>query len=80
MRSAAGAGDDHLVAGGLGALGEGKQPVRRAMRRDDAFVVGDAERRSVLAAWRMVSQSDWLPIMMATGAAITSILFGNPET
>src|SRR6478609_4863424 len=31
---------------------------------------------SVSAAWRMVSQSDWLPIMMATGAGIRSILSG----
>ena len=35
---------------------------------------------SVSAAWRMVSQSDWLPMMMAMGAVISSILFGNPET
>jgi hypothetical protein len=34
----------------------------------------------VSAAWRMVSQSDWLPMMMATGAVIRSILFGNPKT
>src|SRR5580693_1021391 len=30
----------------------------------------------VSAAWRMVSQSDWLPMMMATGADIQSILSG----
>ena len=35
---------------------------------------------SVSAAWRMVSQSDWLPMMMAMGAVISSILFGNPKT
>jgi hypothetical protein len=35
---------------------------------------------SVSAACRIVSQSDWLPIMMAMGAVISSILFGNPET
>jgi hypothetical protein len=35
---------------------------------------------SVSAAWRMVSQSDWLPMMMAIGAVISSILLGNPET
>src|ERR1700726_2093123 len=29
---------------------------------------------SVSAAWRMVSQSDWLPMMMATGAGISLIL------
>jgi len=28
----------------------------------------------------MVSQSDWLPMMMAMGAVMSSILFGNPET
>jgi hypothetical protein len=28
----------------------------------------------------MVSQSDWLPMMMAMGAVISSILFGNPKT
>jgi hypothetical protein len=28
----------------------------------------------------MVSQSDWLPIMMAIGAVMSSILRGNPET
>src|SRR6202051_292417 len=30
----------------------------------------------VSAAWRMVSQSDWLPMMMATGAGMWSILSG----
>ena len=34
----------------------------------------------VSAAWRMVSQSDWLPMIMAIGAVIRSILFENPET
>src|SRR3954469_13273885 len=38
-----------------------------------------ASAASVSAAWRMVSQSDWLPIMMAMGAVISSILFGNPK-
>jgi hypothetical protein len=27
----------------------------------------------------MVSQSDWLPMMMAMGAVMRSILFGNPK-
>jgi hypothetical protein len=27
-----------------------------------------------------VSQSDWLPMMMAIGARMRSILFGKPET
>jgi hypothetical protein len=27
----------------------------------------------------MVSQSDWLPMMMATGEVIGRILFGNPK-
>ena len=44
MRSTAGAGDDDLEAGRLGALGEGEQPVRGAMGRDDVFFAGDAER------------------------------------
>src|ERR1700687_2687069 len=30
----------------------------------------------VSAVWRMVSQSDWLPMMMATGAGIRLILSG----
>src|SRR4051794_21651516 len=30
----------------------------------------------VSAAWRIVSQSDWLPMMMATGAGMRSILSG----
>src|SRR6185437_4986877 len=34
----------------------------------------------VSAVWRMVSQSDWLPMMMAIGAVMRSILFGNPKT
>ena len=80
MRCAAGAGDDDLEAGRLGALGEGEQPVRGAVGRDDAFFAVDPECGQRSAAWRMVSQSDWLPIMMAMGAVISSILFGNPET
>ena len=44
VRGAAGAGDDHLEARGLGALGEGVEPVGRAVGRDDAGLVGDAER------------------------------------
>jgi len=44
MRGAAGAGNNDLETGGLGALGEGKQPVRGPVRRDDAGFTGDAER------------------------------------
>jgi len=44
------------------------------------FSQATSSAASVSAAWRMVSQSDWLPIMMAMGAVISSILFGNPET
>ena len=44
MGGAAGAGDDHLEALGPGALGEGDHALRRAMGRDDARVIGDAER------------------------------------
>ena len=39
MRRAAGAGDDDLVAGPAGAFAEGDQPVRRAVRGDDAVVM-----------------------------------------
>jgi hypothetical protein len=78
MRRPARAGDDDLEAGRLGALGEGNQPVRWAetMR----FSQSIPSTVSVSAAWRMVSQSDWLPMMMAIGAVISSILLGNPET
>jgi hypothetical protein len=43
MRSAAGAGDDHLVAGSLRAAGEGIQPFGRAVGRNDARVMADLE-------------------------------------
>ena len=70
MRGAAGAGDDDLVAGSLGALGELVEPVGRAVRRDDPPVVATPSASSVSAAWRMVAQSDWLPMMMATSARL----------
>ena len=44
VRGAARAGDDDLDAGRLRALGEGVEPVGRAVGRDDALVVADAER------------------------------------
>src|SRR6266853_801796 len=44
MRRPAGAGDNELVAGRLGTLGKGEQPVRGAMRRNDMFFIGDTER------------------------------------
>ena len=44
MRRAARAGDDDLEARGLRALGEGDQPVGRAMGGDDPRVVADAKR------------------------------------
>src|SRR5258708_12612023 len=43
MCRASAAGDDDFEAGRLGALGEGKQPVRGAMRGDDAFLASHAE-------------------------------------
>ena len=43
MGGAAGAGDDHLQALGLGARGELGHPDRRAVRRDDLLQVGHAE-------------------------------------
>ena len=44
MRRAAGAGDDDLESFRLRALGEGHEPVRRAMGGYDARVAGDIER------------------------------------
>ncbi len=44
MGRAAGAGDDDLEAGRLGALGKGEQPVRGAVGRDDVFFASHAER------------------------------------
>src|SRR5580693_6737096 len=35
---------------------------------------------SVSAAWRMVSQSDWLPMMMAIGAGMSLILLTESKT
>jgi tetrahydromethanopterin S-methyltransferase subunit D len=67
MRRTSGAGDNDLEAVGLGP---------ETMR----FSQATSSAASVSAAWRMVSQSDWLPMMMAMGAVMSSILFGNPET
>ena len=39
-----GAGDDHFDAGRFGALGEGIEPLRRAVRRDDMRIIIDVER------------------------------------
>ena len=44
MRRAAGAGDNHLEACGLRALGEGVEPLRRAMGGNDARLIGNTER------------------------------------
>ena len=44
VRRAARAGDHDPEALGLGALGEGEEPVRRSVGRDDARIVGDLER------------------------------------
>ena len=43
VRRAAGAGDDHLDAGRLRALGEGVEPLRRAVGGNDASAPGDAQ-------------------------------------
>jgi hypothetical protein len=48
-------------------LRETVQPVGRAMRRNDACLISTPEASSVSAAFFIVSQSDWLPMMMATG-------------
>src|ERR1700733_7938454 len=44
MGRAARTRNDDLKAGRLGPLGEGEQPLRRAMRRDDVLFAGNAER------------------------------------
>ena len=44
VRRAAGARDDHLHAVRLGALGEGVEPLGRAVGRNDPLVVADLER------------------------------------
>src|ERR1700722_3500282 len=43
MGGTAGAGDDHLEAGRLGALGKGIEPLGCAVRRDDARLVRHAQ-------------------------------------
>ena len=45
VRGAAGARDDHLAARRLGALGEGVEPLGRAVGRDDALVIGRRRAR-----------------------------------
>jgi hypothetical protein len=77
MGGPAGARDDDLEAFRLGALGESEQPLRGAMMR---FSQSTPSWPSVSAACRMVSQSDWLPMMMATEAGMRLILRRNPET
>jgi len=43
---------------------------------DDSRLGGDTSVSSVSAAWRMVAQSDWLPMMMPTfGAALAIARF-----
>jgi hypothetical protein len=44
MSGPAGARDDHLKTGRLGAFGEGDEPIWRAMGGDDTRVIMDAER------------------------------------
>ena len=67
MRRATRPGDDDLEPGLARALGEGRQPVGGAMGGDDARIEPMPSASRVCAAWRMVDQSDWLPMMMATG-------------
>ena len=69
MRRPAGAGDDDLEAAPARALGEGDEPVGRAVGGDDLRFVGDAERVERLGRVLIVAQSDWLPMTMATGFA-----------
>ena len=69
MRGPAGAGDDHLEPRRPRPLGEGDQAVGRAMRRDDARLVFDSEFIERVGGVPHVAQSDWLPMMIATGAA-----------
>jgi hypothetical protein len=71
MRRAAGAGDDQLEPALRRRMGIIVEPLGRAVGRDDPRFMGDAERSSVSAAWRIVSQSDVLPMMIPTsGSAI----------
>ena len=74
VRRAARAGDDHLEALVGRALGEGDQPVGRAVRRDDPRLVGDAELVEHSAARCIVAQSDWLPMTIATRVRSCSAL------
>src|SRR5579872_6362567 len=79
MRRSAGAGNDDLEAGGFGALGESEQPLRRAMRRDDALVAVDTERGERLG--RMAHGS---PVRLAShddgdGGGHFLILVMNPK-
>src|SRR3954454_5586142 len=61
MRRPAGAGDDDLDARGPGALGEGEQPVRGAMRRHDALFADDAKRGQ-----RFGGMAHGVPVRLAT--------------
>ncbi len=60
MGRPAGAGDDDLEACGLGALGEGEQPVRGPVGRDDAFFAIDPER-----CQRLGGVAHGLPVRLA---------------
>ena len=67
MRGAAGAGDDHLEPRASAPAAYSAISLGRAVRRDDAALVRHAEARQRLSsAWRIVSQSDLLPMMMPT--------------
>src|SRR5258708_38359416 len=61
MGGTSGAGDNDLESGGLGAFGKRKQPVRGAMRGDDVFLAGDAER-----AQRFGGMAHGIPVRLAS--------------
>ena len=63
MRRPARAGDDHLEPRRARVLRELIEPLGRTVRGDDAGVpCAIPSASSVSAAWRIVAQSDWLPI------------------
>ena len=79
MRSAAGTGDDDLEARRLGALGECDQPVRRTVGRDDARLMGYAERGQ-----RFGGVAHGFPVRLAShnngdGRGHSVFSFANPE-
>ena len=72
MRRPAGAGDQDFQAPALGLASIAKQSIGRPMRRDHLRLVRNAQLGQQLAAWRIVSQSDLLPITTPTSGASES--------